>query len=72
MADLEKEAIIGELRHAFVLLTEAKDWLWELAEMVHRRESAGDSVHSDPFTQCGSSLCTEVREMHLRIKELVP
>jgi hypothetical protein len=71
MADLEKEAILGELRHAFVLLTDARDWLWELAEMVHRRD-AGDSIHSDPFTQCGSALCTEVRELHLRTKELVP
>ena len=39
-------------------------WAWELAEMLHRREVArgyAESVHSDPFDQCGARLCRETR-----------
>lgn len=69
------EAMTGELKNAFALLREQASMTWELAEMVHRRDSAGDtatSVHTDPFDQCGSWLCREVRALHLHVKELVP
>jgi hypothetical protein len=65
----EIEAMEGELRNAFTLMCALDTWMWESAEMVHRR-SAG--VHTDPFDRCGSWFCREVRALHLRVEELVP
>jgi hypothetical protein len=73
-SDLANTSIL--LGNTNVLLRELAVWATEASEMVHREcmedpWQQGDTVHTDPFGECGSWFCREAVALNARVEELL-